>query len=395
MKRKGLLVFLSLVMALSLIVASCAKPTSEAPAPERVIKIGVSVPLSGWGVGWGLPVLRGFELLADEVDEAGGIDIQGVKHTIQVIAYDNKYSATEGLIIAQRLIDEGVLIIATGLGPPSMAARDICREAGVIRWGVNYVKEEPSPEYPLAFMYSVRFAEAIGPMHEWLVKEYPELKTMALMVGNMNWAQWTFDICAEHATKNGLTVVAEEIYETGTQDFTALLLRVLASKPEVMDISGCSPDEAGLIVKQARMQGYTGLFVGIGQNLPVIVEIAGAENAEGFFAGQEMVAPYPPMVQEVVDKHLAKYGERMEPYAIQCYAGHETLFQAIERAHTLDTAVIAETLRTGEFDTMIGKAWFGGKEYYGIDNHILTRIPVARVIGGEYEQVTWLEPAPY
>jgi len=403
MKRKGLLVFLSLVVALSLIVASCAKPTSEAPeVPEPVIKtgvikIGVSVPLSGWGVGWGLPVLRGFELLADKVDEAGGIDIQGVKYTIQVSAYDNKYYAAEGAIIAHRLIEEGVLIIATGQGPPSMAARDICREAGVIRWGVNYVKEEPSPEYPLAFQNSIRYPETTAAGYAWFVQEYPEVKTVAHMMGNMEWAQWTTEMFTEYATKNGLTVVADELYQPGTQDFTALLLRVLATKPELIDITGPTPDEAGLIIKQARVLGYTGLFLSFaGLNLPVIVEIAGAEYAEGVISGLEIVEPFPPLVQEVVDRHQAKYGERMEPLSIQYYASHETLFQAIEQVQTLDTAIIAEALRTSEFDTIIGKASYGGKEYYGIDNHILTRNPIARVTaGGNYEQVIWLEPVPY
>jgi len=67
MKRKGLLVFLSLVLALSLIVAGCAKPAPEAPETvikTGVIKIGVSVPLSGWGAGWGITVLRPLEMLA-------------------------------------------------------------------------------------------------------------------------------------------------------------------------------------------------------------------------------------------------------------------------------------------------------------------------------------------
>jgi len=399
MKRKGLLVFLSLVMALSLIVASCAKPAPEAPVIKTgVIKIGVSVALSGWGAGWGIPVLRPFELLADKVKEAGGIDIQGVKHTIQVIAYDNKYSATEGLIIAQRLIfQDEVLAIATSQGPPSIAMRDLCREEGVIRWGTVYAKYEPSPEYPLAFSYGVRYAEASAAGFAWFVTEYPEVENVAVMVTNLEWAQWTVDLCDEYALKYGLTAVAKEIYQPGTQDFTAVLLRVLDREPELITLDGCTPDEAGLIIKQARMLGYTGLFsLFAGANLPVIVEIAGAEYAEGVIGGMSMVEPYPPAVQELVDRHLAKYGEPMGPLAIQYGAGHETLLQAIEQAQTLDTAVIAEVLRTGEFDTIIGKAWFGGKEYYGIDNHILTRNPLARVTaGGNYEQLTWIEPAPY
>jgi len=391
MKNLWLKVVVAVVILAVLALPACKAAT---PSIEKELKIGVSVPLSGYAAPWGIPVIRAFELLADEVGE---IDIQGEKYTFEFSTYDNKYDATEGAIIAQRLIDEGVLVIATALGPPSIAARDLTRKEGVIRWGTLYADFEPSPEYPLAFAYQIRYSETYPAGYAWFAKEYPEVKKVAHIDSNMPWAPWGADSFRTYATKNGLTVVGEELYEPGTIDFSAILLKVLAAEPELIDLTGSDLRDAGSMVKQARLMGYTGLFVSNwgGGNLPVLVDIAGLENAEGTIGGLAIVEPYPSAVQEVADRYLAKYGEDIEPYTISMYAAHQTLFQAIEQAQSLDTALIAEALRTGEFETIYGEASFGGKEYFGIDNQILTRNPIAMVKDGKIQQITWLEPVSY
>jgi len=394
MKNLWLKVVVAVVILAVLALPACKAAT---PSITKELKIGFSVPFSGYGAPWGIPPFRSMELLVDKIDEEGGIDIQGEKYTIKLSAYDNKYDATEGAIIAQRLIDEGVLVIVTALGPPSMAARDLCRENGVIRWGTAYAKEEPSPEYPLAFAYAIRYTESYPAGYDWLAKEYPEIKTTAHIDSNMPWSPWGAEVFRTCATKNGLTVVGEELYKPGTIDFSAILLKVLDAKPDIIDLTGSDIRDCGTMIKQARMLGYTGMFVNnwAGGHLPIIVDIAGIENAEGTIAGLAPVEPYPSAIQEVADRYQAKYGEDIQPYVITMYAGHETLLQAIEQAQTLDTAVIAETLRTGEFDTIIGKAWFGNKDYFGIANQILTPNPLAMVKDGKIQQLTWLEPVSY
>lgn len=400
MKRIWAKVLVVVVALAVLVLPACSStaPATQSTSTDNVIRIGVSAPLSGFAAGWGIPNLRAVELLVDKYNKAGGIDINGVKYTIKLTSYDDKFSASEGAIIAQRLVSlDKVSIVVMNSGASTTAARDILAKAGVIQWGVAYTKDQPAATHPLAFAWAIRYPEYCNTSYAWLVQNYPKVKTVALMTANMEWAGWAVDSVSAAATKQGLTMVAKEIFDSTTADFAPVLLKVLATKPDFLDLTGSSADQAGTIIKQARALGYTGLVNANwgGTDLTVVVKIAGWQAAEGVITGMSMVPPYSPQVQEVADAYLAKYGEAPSPTGLSYYANQSVIFQAIQRAQSLDTTKIANTIRGGEFETIMGKTRFGGKEYYGIDNQILTLDPIAMVSGGRFVQVTWLPPAPY
>jgi branched-chain amino acid transport system substrate-binding protein len=77
-------------------------------------------------------------------------------------------------------------------------------------------------------------------------------------------------------------VLAGELYERSTKDFAPLLTKVIALKPDVMDLGASSPATAGLIVRQAREAGFKGRFVQTGgAGWLEVVATAGKEAAEG------------------------------------------------------------------------------------------------------------------
>ena len=54
-------------------------------------------------------------------------------------------------------------------------------------------------------------------------------------------------------------VVADEFYTRGTPDLTPVILRVLAKKPDMIDLGISSPGDTGIFLKQLGEAGYTGL----------------------------------------------------------------------------------------------------------------------------------------
>lgn len=375
-----------------------ATSTTQTASVDRVIKIGLSLPLSGNYAAWGTPYLRAMELLVDKVNGAGGISIQGAKYTVKIIAYDDKFTAAEGQLVAQRLVSQDkVSIIGFNASPPRMAARDMVQQAGILSWGTAYTNTEPSPAYPLAFAMAIKYAEVSSPAYAWLAKAYPKVKNVAVMTnGSSPAGQFALGESKKYAAKNGFTVVSGEGYEASTTDFSPILLRVLAAKPDLIDLTSTAPETTATIIKQARTMGYTGLIVHwSGVNLQVVMKITGAQAAENVISGMEIVEPYPAAVQALADKYRAKYSEPIDAFTIEYYAAHETLLQAIAQANSLDNSKIADALRGHQFDTILGKISFGGKDFYGIDNQLLMRNPLAQVKGGKEEQITWLDPAPY
>src|SRR5215813_14711778 len=98
MKQRVALVFVALFAA-ALVIAS--------PGPARaadVIKFGISTPLSGPAAPWGIPHKNATELIFDEANTQGGLEVNGKKYTIMAVAYDHKYVIAEGVATVNRLI---------------------------------------------------------------------------------------------------------------------------------------------------------------------------------------------------------------------------------------------------------------------------------------------------
>src|SRR6266705_2397613 len=69
-----------------------------------VIKFGISTPLSGPAAPWGIPHKQATELVFDEINSQGGLEVGGKKYRLEVVAYDHKYVIAEGVATVNRLI---------------------------------------------------------------------------------------------------------------------------------------------------------------------------------------------------------------------------------------------------------------------------------------------------
>src|ERR1700752_188310 len=83
-----------------------------------VIKFGISTPLSGPAAPWGIPHKQATELIFEEVNAQGGLDVGGKKYKLEVVSYDHKYVIAEGVATVNRLISkDGVKYISILGGP--------------------------------------------------------------------------------------------------------------------------------------------------------------------------------------------------------------------------------------------------------------------------------------
>lgn len=74
------------------LLALAALPAAQA---QETLKLGALVTLSGAGAAWGQGMKNAAEVAADQVNEAGGLEVGGKKYRVQVVAYDDKYQPTK------------------------------------------------------------------------------------------------------------------------------------------------------------------------------------------------------------------------------------------------------------------------------------------------------------
>jgi branched-chain amino acid transport system substrate-binding protein len=381
-------------MALSLLsAASIWGQPAKKEAGKEDIRIGMSLPLSGLAAPWGIQSLQAGEMMANDINAAGGIEADGKKKKIKVIAYDDKYDGSIGLKNTNRLIyQDKVDVMIYQSGDVPTVCRDLCKKAGVLVWGTAYVKDQPSPAYPYIFAKFLRYPETINSCYKWFAKNRPEIKKIAYMAPKEARTQTCIEVLESTAAGLGLKIVAKELFESGTEDFNAVLLRILKEKPDIIDVTSSFTHESGIIAKQARGLGYKGpIFHACAAELAAVMEIGGAQNAEGFMSGLEVGEPLSPKMKEIEQRYLKKYGGPFPSGFFQYWDGYEVLFEAIRRARSVEAKKVADVMHKGEFDTVWGKARFCGKAFYGINNQMMTNIPIAIVQGGKVKQLTWVD----
>lgn len=357
-----------------------------------VIKFGISTPLSGPAAPWGLPHKQAVELIFDELNSQGGLEVGGKKYKVEVVAYDHKYVIAEGVATVNRLIaKDNVKYISILGGAVVKANEDAVNEAGILNLPLAYAEGLVSPKNPLTFHCYPSPPETTG-FWKWIKENHPQIKRVATIAPNDDTGWWSIKVEAQFIDKLGYEVVAKEFFERTLTDFNPVLLRMLAQKPDIISVMASPAGSVGLIVKQARELGFKGRFIHMGQvDTTVVANIAGKENVEGMWVHGFIQAPLPEAVQSWQERYTKKYGE-WNASSIDFINPAVAFIAAVKKAQSLDPKKIAQAMSSVEFDNLWGKAHFGGKSYYGIGNQIVYPMPYSEVKDGVATLIAQLPP---
>ena len=358
------------------------------------IKFGISTPLSGPAAPWGIPHKNAIDLIFDEANAQGGLDVNGKKYKLEIVAYDHKYVIAEGVATVNRLIaKDDVKFISILGGAVAKANEEAVNEAGILDLPLAYAEGLVSPKNPLTF-HSFPAPPETATFWKWIKEHAPEIKSIATIAPNDDTGWWSIKVETNFVEKLGYQVAPKEFFERSVTDFNPVLLRVLAQKPDIISVNASPAGSVGLIIKQARELGFKGRFIHIGQvDTSVVSSIAGKANVEGMWTHGFVQNPLPEKVKAWQARYTEKYGE-WNATSIDFANPAFAFVAAVKKAQSLDPKKIAEALHTIEFDNLWGKAHFGGKDYYGVANQIIYSMPFSEVKDGVATLVAQLTP-PY
>ena len=367
-------------------VALLALLASTVLAQEE-LKIGGMGSLSGGGTAWGLAVQRGVQLAIDETNASGGLKVGGKTYKLRLVMFDDQYSSTGGRTAAERLVNvEKVKYIIGPTGSPAvLAALPVTNAAKVIFLSDAYAPAILKNDFHAAYNFRMTDTnvEFGPPMVEWLHKNYPKLKKVALIAPNDAVGQAVLPPLAATYKANGFEVWTE-MYDRGTKEFTPLLTRMIAQNVDVFDLNSNAPGEAGLLVKQARAVGYKGLIWQVGgPSVEEIMSVAGP-LAEGFLSLE--VAEFSTPRGKQFEQMYHKKWSGVINQAPAWYSATKDLFEAIRRAGTLDTDKVRDALEhLGGYDSgsLYGPVVWGGKAEYGVNHQLLLPFWIVQVKGGK------------
>jgi len=397
MKRKGRVILFFSFMFLVLLILGY---TGAVAAAEKILTIGTTLPLSGPAAAWGLGLSRMNDFFAEDINNAGGLKIGKDVYKIKTIVYDNKGAPSEAAANATKLVSQdkiqyliGGVIAATG-----MAVLPVTQPEKVVTTNLWWGKGIIGPDKPFSFRQTVSQMEIAPAMYTWIKKNNPNIKTLAQLNPNDTSGWDTAAAVREAAESNGIQLIAQEFFERGTKDMYPFLTRILAKKPDLIDVAVSAPGDGAVIVKQLYELGYKGAKAWTcGTNPIEIIRLCGAEAAEGlwFAYGQDLAGPNSsPETRALAKRYMDKFNEPLAPHHLTSYAMCEIFTQAMVKTGTTDTTTVSKMVeKTHKFNTSFGPYVLVGKQKYGIDRQFVHRMMLAQARGGKPVEIEWL-PLP-
>jgi branched-chain amino acid transport system substrate-binding protein len=368
-------------------------------AEDKTLAIGLLGPLSGGAASYGVELLRGAELRVEEINKAGGLKVGADAYRIKLVPYDHKAQAADTATATNKLIfqDKVKYIIGNAVGATCNAAQTITEPNKVmfafVCWGTNNL----APEKPYSFRSMLSQWELAEPFYRWVKENHPKIKRVAAISPNDTSGKDTNIAVVKALKALGFEVAADEYYERGTKDFYPVLTKILAQKPDMLDVAAAPPGEAGLILKQAMELGFKGAkgwTAGI--NPFTIISVAGPEAAEGVWSpaninvkGDHVSAA----VRKFGETYEKRYGEVPGAIAVANYAAFDVFTQAMQKAGSVDTDKVLAVLTKEQFQTVWGPLALGGKETYGIDRQFLYPLVISEVRQGKVVDIAQVLPA--
>lgn len=318
----------ALCFALSLaLLAGCGRRENE-------IVIGEYGSLTGATATFGISTKNGIELFLDNMNAAGGIG--GTR--VRVLVEDDRSLPEEAATAVNKLIDQDGVVAVLGevASSRSMAAAPICQQAAVPM--ITPSSTNPRVTELGDYIFRVCFIDPFqGQMIAKFAKERLGFTRGAVLRDIKNdYSVGLANFFTESFLALGGTIVADESYSEGDQDFKAQLTVIKSKRPQFLMVPGYYTD-VGLIARQAREIGLdVPMLGGDGWVSDQLLEIAQGALNGSYMVNHYWVEDPNPAVQKFVNDYRSRYGATPDGLAALGYDAAGVLVSALDRLRQED-----------------------------------------------------------
>jgi branched-chain amino acid transport system substrate-binding protein len=304
------------------------------------------------------------EVFAEEINKSGGIEVKSCnkKLPLKFVIYDDQSVPATATSLYERMasVDKVDFFVGpdwSSLGGPvppiaekhkiPMVSANVATPALYDR-GLKYFWGTP---YPVVPRWSERYFEMLSKMDPkpktiyFITHDNPVMKAIS--------GYWT-----KKAAEQGLTVQGNEVFPGDLKDFTALISKVKAAKPDVIYISSFDGASVPLVqqmrqLKVRAMDVHHAMLTG-SLHRQVGKDLEGMTGELSWYSG--LKGPY----AEFVDRVLQRSGIDMFDYIFTLgrIGSYLTMVQAIERAGAVDREKVRAVLTKGTFKSPAGDIVF-------------------------------------
>ncbi|WP_287834139.1 branched-chain amino acid ABC transporter substrate-binding protein [Acidiphilium sp.] len=331
-----------------------AAPYGIAHAASGPIKIGVQAPITGAYADEGQGIEKAVKLLADQQNAKGGL----LGRKIEVKVCDDEGKASQAAICARQLVNDGVIaVIGSYTSGAALAAEPIYARSNVIQTSDGTSNKLLSRGYKTWFGNAAPNSAEAKFTAKYLI-DVRHFKRIAVLTDHSSFATGLADAVIKNIKADHGKVIDKAYITAGSQNFTPVLTKLKALKPDAIYFSGYYSD-GGLIKAQMAQLGITATFVGGDANQNVAFGKIAGSAAKGAIIvnvpGPEQL-PYP-TAKAFVAAYKAKYHQSPPSvFTLTNADGMRAVMQAIEQTKSVKPAKLEHYLHTMKsFDGLTGQ----------------------------------------
>ncbi|HYG87226.1 MAG TPA: ABC transporter substrate-binding protein [Azospirillum sp.] len=326
---------------------------TPAHAQNDPIRVGFPIVMSGAGAQFGLPVLTGAQMHADEVNRAGGV----LGRKIEIIPRDTKLRPDEAVRVARELIvrERVHFLVGTFSSAEAPAVSEIAKENKTFFIAPVAATDRltaPDALHPYVFRVAKNTTNE-GRSAAEIVAKWP-IKRIATIGPDYAYGQDTIASFVAHLRKlrPDVEIVDQQWPKLNEPDYTPFLTAQMARKPDAV-VSALCCGNFDTLAKQAKPLGY---FEAIGHRMLALGEAGSVETTKSLGKDYPFGIwgnAYDAFYWEAGPAHRA-YTERLRTFSkdaepsswpVQGYIAMQFLVEAVRKAGTTNSEKVSAALK--------------------------------------------------
>ena len=330
--------------------------TLAGAASAENLTIGLGAPITGQYASFGQQLKNGAELGVADVNAAGGV--LGKKLTLEI--GDDACDPKQARAVAEKFAAQQVPFVAGHYcSSSSIPASEAYADGNVLQ--ITPASTNPAfTERGLwnTFRVCGRDDQQGAVAGKYLADHFKG-KNVAILQDKSTYGKGLADQTKKALNAAGVQEKMYEAYTQGEKDFNALVSRLKAAAIDVVYVGGYHT-EAGLILRQMRDQGLAAqMMSGDAIATNEFWSITGP-------AGEGMMFTFGPDPRKkpsaaAVVKRFKDKGVDPEGYTLYTYAAMQVWSAAAAKAGTVDAMKVAEAMKAGKFETVLGPISYNSK----------------------------------
>lgn len=343
--------FAAVALAAAVVLAGCGGGTSGS---GDTIKIGEFASLTGATASFGTASHNGAIMVIDAANAAGGV----LGKKIKLITEDDQSKPGEAATAVRKLVsrDRVAALIGEIASSRSLEAAPIAQQNKIPM--VSPGSTNPNVTKVGDYIFRVCFIDPFQGtvMAKFTLNSLKKTRVAVLTDVRQDYSVGLSQYYKDYLTKNGGTVISEQSYSSGDQDFKAQLTSIKAASPEVVFVPGYY-NEVGLIARQARELGITvPILGGDGWDSPTLTQIGGPALENTFFSNHFSVEDQNPIIQNFVRDYRERFKKDPDGMAALGFDAAKVLLDSMTRAGSTEPAKVRDALAgTVDFQGVTGR----------------------------------------